>query len=68
MTMVNDWIDVCIRRQCFDAGELLSRLDDPSVQGAWEDEGFVHLYWPEGQWNEDRLASVRLVLRSSHHR
>ncbi len=59
--MANDWIDVCIQER-FDAGELLSRLDDPSIQGAWEDEGGVHLYWPEDQWNEDRLASVRLVL------
>src|SRR4029079_4369405 len=56
-----DWIDVCIHG-CVDAGELLSRLDDPSLQGAWEDEGAVHLYWPEDQWNEDRLASVRLIL------
>lgn len=59
--MATDWIDVCIQER-FDAGELLSRLDDPSIQGAWEDEGAVHLYWPEDQWNENRLASIRLVL------
>lgn len=59
--MANDWVDVCIQER-FDAGELLSRLDDPSIQGAWEDEGVVHLYWQDDQWNEDRLASVRLVL------
>jgi len=61
MAMANDWVDVCIQER-FDAGELLSRLDDPGIQGAWEDEGFVHLYWPADQWNEIRLASVRLVL------
>ncbi|MDI3463937.1 MAG: hypothetical protein OJF50_002758 [Nitrospira sp.] len=61
MFMANDWIDVCIQER-FDAGELLSRLDDPGIQGAWEDEEFVHLYWPADQWNETRLASVRLVL------
>ncbi|WHZ26000.1 MAG: Ribosomal protein L11 methyltransferase [Nitrospira sp.] len=61
MAMATDWIDVCIQ-ECFDAGELLSRLDDPDIQGAWEDEGFVHLYWPADQWNETRLAAVRLVL------
>jgi ribosomal protein L11 methyltransferase len=59
--VTDHWIDVCIQER-FDAGELLSRLDDPSIQGAWEDEGVVHLYWPEDQWNDDRLASVRLVL------
>jgi len=61
MAMANDWVDVCIQER-FDAGELLSRLDDPGIQGAWEVEGFVHLYWPADQWNEIRLASVRLVL------
>ncbi|MDC8447381.1 MAG: 50S ribosomal protein L11 methyltransferase [Nitrospira sp.] len=61
MAAANEWIDVCIQ-ECFDAGELLSRLDDPGIQGAWEDEGVIHLYWPADQWNEARLAAVRLVL------
>lgn len=59
--MAHDWIDVCIQER-FDAGELLSRLDDPTIQGAWEDDGVIHLYWLDDQWNETRLASVRLVL------
>lgn len=57
----SDWVDVCLHTSV-DAGELLSRLDDPDVQGAWEEAGTVHLYWPERQWNGDRLASVRRVL------
>ena len=59
--MTNDWVDVCIQER-FDAGELLSRLDDPDIQGAWENEGVVHVYWRDDQWNEDRLSLVRLVL------
>lgn len=59
--MPNDWVDVCVHTQV-DAGELLGMLDDPAVQGAWEDAGTVHLYWPEEQWNGDRLASVRSAL------
>lgn len=59
--MSNGWVEVCIQEN-LDTGELLSRLDDSAVQGAWEDEGVVRLYWPEDQWNEDRLASVRTVL------
>lgn len=59
--MSNDWVEVCIKVS-LDAGELLSRLDDSAVQGAWEDEGVVHFYWRDDQWNETRLASVRLVL------
>ncbi len=59
--MPDQWIDVCIQEN-LDAGELLSRLDDASVQGAWEDQGVVHLYWPEAQWSDERLISLRLVL------
>ncbi|MDF0651583.1 MAG: 50S ribosomal protein L11 methyltransferase [Nitrospira sp.] len=61
ITMVNDSIDVCIQEK-LDVAELLSRLDDSTLQGAWEDEGAVHLYWPEDQWNKERLASVRSIL------
>lgn len=66
--MSTNWVEVCIQEQ-IDAGELLSRLDDPCVQGAWEEQGLIHLYWPEGQWNDGRLASLRQVvsdLVSSH--
>jgi len=41
---------------------LLERLDDPAIQGAWEDAGKVHIYWPEAQWNGDRLATMRRLL------
>ena len=61
MTMPKDWVDVCIQER-LDAGELLSRLDDSAIQGAWEDEGVVHLYWTEDQWNDEKLASVHSVL------
>lgn len=59
--MSNDWVEICIQDN-LDVGELLSRLDDAAVQGAWEEDGTVHLYWPEDRWNEERLASVRSVL------
>lgn len=59
--MTNHWVEVCITTGS-DAGELLSRLDDPAVQGAWDEAGVIHLYWPEEQWNPDRLASVRAAV------
>ncbi len=61
MMMPKDWVDICIQER-LDAGELLSRLDDAAVQGAWEDEGVVHLYWAEDQWNDEKLVSVQSVL------
>jgi ribosomal protein L11 methyltransferase len=59
--MPAEWVDVCIQARV-DAGELMGMLDDPTLQGAWEEEGTVHLYWPEAQWSRDRLASVRRAL------
>ena len=59
--MPDHWVDVCIRTE-LDAGELLGMLDDPAVQGAWQEAGTIHLYWPDEQWNGDRLASVQQVL------
>ncbi len=59
--MPNDWVDVCIRGS-LDPGELLSRLDDATVQGAWEDGGKVHLYWAESQWTEERVSALRAAL------
>lgn len=59
--MSTNWVEVCIQEQ-LDAGELLSRLDDAFVQGAWEGQGLIRLYWPENQWSEERLASLRQVI------
>jgi ribosomal protein L11 methyltransferase len=59
--MPTEWIEVCIQ-ESLDAGELLSRLGESAVQGAWEEEGAVHLYWADDQWNGERLASVRSAL------
>jgi ribosomal protein L11 methyltransferase len=59
--MSTHWVEVCIQDN-LDAGELLSRLNDAAVEGAWENEGTIHLYWPEDRWNEELLVSIRSVL------
>jgi len=51
------WIDVQIRTTV-DAAELLGMLADPVIQGGWEEQGIVHLYWPKPQWSME--ARVRL--------
>ncbi len=56
------WIDVKISAN-LDAGELISRLDDPSVQGSWQDAGVLHLYWAEDQWSQDCLIRLSATLR-----
>ena len=52
------WIDVQIRT-AVDAAELLGMLSDPVIQGGWEENGVVLLYWPKPQWNME--ARARLV-------
>jgi ribosomal protein L11 methyltransferase len=56
--MSKGWIDVQIRT-AVDAAELLSLLADPAIQGGWEEQGILHLYWPKPEWSteaRDRLC------------
>ncbi|TKS58737.1 MAG: hypothetical protein EWM72_02794 [Nitrospira sp.] len=46
--MSNGWVDVCIQME-LGASEVLGMLDDPAMQGAWEDAGTIHCYWSEDQ-------------------
>ena len=56
------WIDVQIRT-AVDAAELLSMLADPVIQGGWEENGVVHLYWPKPQWSTEARIRLSKVLQ-----
>ena len=58
----SDWIDIQINAS-LDAGELLGLLDDPAVQGAWQEEQAIHLYWPARSWTPDHLARLRRAVQ-----
>ena len=60
--MASDYIDVQICSRV-DAGEVMSLLGDSFVQGAWQDERTIHLYWPTTKWSPDRLVQLRRTLR-----
>jgi ribosomal protein L11 methyltransferase len=60
--MSGDWIEVSFRSDV-DAAELLSLLDDLFVQGSWQDEGTIHLYWPSHHWSPDHCVRLRHVLQ-----
>jgi ribosomal protein L11 methyltransferase len=47
-----------------DPGELLGMLRDDNSLGAWEEDGIVHLYWPERLWNTDAVAELSATLRT----
>ena len=59
--MATDWVEVTITSEA-DSGELLGALNDPAVTGAWQERGFIHLYWPSERWTGDRLDQLRKVL------
>ena len=59
--MTSDWVDIQIT-SAVDPGELLGWLDDPDVQGAWQEGDTIHLYWPGGVWSPDRLHRLRQTL------
>jgi ribosomal protein L11 methyltransferase len=61
-SMTTDWVDVEIR-STLDAGEVLGLLGDPLVQGAWQDDRAIHLYWSGPTWSSAHLAHLRWVLR-----
>ncbi len=62
MMVPQEWIDVRIRAG-IDAGELLAIVDDPAAQGAWEENGAVHLYWSADQWSERSVERLQAALR-----
>ena len=59
---ISDWVDVRITSG-LDAGEVLGLLDDPSVQGGWQEGETLHLYWPSEIWSPDHLMRLRQILR-----
>ncbi|HKE61246.1 MAG TPA: 50S ribosomal protein L11 methyltransferase [Nitrospira sp.] len=61
-SMSSDWVDIQIKSR-IDAGELLAALEDSDVQGAWQDEASIHLYWPNHSWSLDRLIRIRQALQ-----
>ncbi|MBH0180987.1 MAG: methyltransferase domain-containing protein [Nitrospira sp.] len=59
---ISDWVDVRIVSR-LDAGEVLGLLDDPTVQGGWQEGETVHLYWPSEIWSLGHLVKLRQILR-----
>ena len=59
--MSQDWIELSVRTAA-DPAEVLARLDDPLLPGAWQDDGVLHLYWRSTDWDPGRLTELRAVL------
>ena len=64
--MRQGWVEVTVRTSA-DPAEVLSRLDDSAVPGAWQDDGLLRLYWPITAWDPDHLVGLRAVLAQLGH-
>ncbi len=62
MAAAQEWVEVNLDSSV-DAGDLLGRLNDPSVAGAWQDKGTARFYWPASQWGPDALERLKQALR-----
>jgi ribosomal protein L11 methyltransferase len=60
--MPDEWVEVSFRSDV-DAAELLGLLADPFVQGSWQDEGTIHIYWPSQRWSQDHYVRLRRILQ-----
>jgi len=56
------WVDVQVYSS-LDAAEVLGLLEDPAVQGGWQENESVHFYWSSSVWSPDHLVRLRQVLR-----
>ena len=45
-------------RAAVDPGELLGLLSNEQALGAWEEDGILHLYWPEKQWDDAAMEDL----------
>ena len=45
-----------------DSGEILALLSGGEELGCWENDGIIHIFWPEACWSHEALADLRRVL------
>jgi ribosomal protein L11 methyltransferase len=62
--MPANFIEVRIQAEV-DFGELLAGLQDGETLGGWEEQGIIHIYWPEDKWTPAALENLRRVLVAS---
>ncbi|HEU4683031.1 MAG TPA: 50S ribosomal protein L11 methyltransferase [Nitrospira sp.] len=60
--MSTQWVEVLVDSG-LDAGELLAVLEDPWIQGAWQEDQAIRLYWPAERWTSERNERLACVLR-----
>jgi ribosomal protein L11 methyltransferase len=59
--MPANYIEVSFRTDV-DSGEILAMLQGGEELGCWENDGIVHVFWPDDQWNDEALEDLKRVL------
>ncbi len=61
--MGQEWIDGQVQGR-LDSDELAGLLNDSWMTGVWQEDGLIHLYWPQERWtSETRVELTALVQR-----
>ena len=45
-----------------DSGEFLAMLPGGEELGCWENDGVIHIFWPESRWSPETLEELRRTL------
>ena len=56
--MSDNYIEAVFRADV-DSGEILAMLQDGEELGCWENDGFIHIFWPESRWSPETLQDLR---------
>jgi ribosomal protein L11 methyltransferase len=51
-----------IFRTGVDSGDILAMLQGGEELGCWENEGVIHIFWPESRWSAEALEDLRRTL------
>ncbi|MDR0310919.1 MAG: 50S ribosomal protein L11 methyltransferase [Acidobacteriota bacterium] len=59
--MSENYIEAVFRADV-DSGEILAMLSGGEELGCWEDNGVIHIFWPESRWSPEALEDLRRAL------
>lgn len=60
--MGQEWVDVRVQTS-MDAGELAGMVNDPWMTGVWQEDGLIHLYWPQERWTSETREEVTALVQ-----
>ena len=59
--MSENYIEAVFRAD-IDSGEVLAMLSGWEELGCWENDGVIHIFWPESRWSPEALKDLRRTL------